>query len=80
MSLCCTAEDWASAAQPCPTHYMPPRPQDDAAATPKCEIVRHISGLLHRYFDHLEQRLGKASSTGEHATLVTLAWPNAWSP
>ncbi len=30
----------------------------------KSNIVKIVSGLLHKYYDHLEQRLGKASRIG----------------
>ncbi|GAB4819413.1 hypothetical protein N2152v2_006459 [Parachlorella kessleri] len=38
--------------------------QDDSVAAAKGGLVRVTSGLVHKYFDHLERRLGKASSTG----------------
>ena len=38
--------------------------QDDSVAAPKSGLVRVTSGLVHKYFDHLQKRLGKASNTG----------------
>lgn len=38
--------------------------QDTAPGGAKSELVRITSQLLHKYYDHLEKRLGKARATG----------------